>query len=245
MPRGRLPGTTRARGSVASFMKGTNAGQKVQRIAKNTFKKELAKFSEKKFNDTHSTNTALDIDYDASTTIFSLSDMVQSDADVGARDGDKVKPLSIEYNVRLDYNNAALANTAGVQVDYKLGLTIQVVRFIIFRWHPFSGSDAPSVGEIIHYFGEKDAPLSPLVHDGRNQFNVLLDKRITLDWQRPCRVIKGIKGLKNSKMITFKNASSTNGTDKIYAFFVSDAITGGGVYPALRSYAFRLNYYDM
>lgn len=204
--------------------------QKTQ--VKKIVKKSLLNLAEKKFGDTVSA-TATNIDW-AGTTVIPLSDFPQGDADNNSRDGDQILPTSLMYAITVKNNGNGTP-----------GLALNVVRLIIFRWKPFFSDVAPTVAKIMTYTGTSYAAEAPLTHDGRKQFNILVDRRITVDSVvKPYVLLKGFIPLK--KKIQWKAGSTTNVSSGIYMFLMSDADAGGGANtkPTYQHYAVRINYND-
>jgi len=188
--------------------------------------------SEDKYLDVVS-NTAFSVDYNGIAP-FSLSDAAQGVPDT-SRIGDTLLAKRLTWAVFVKYN--------GTSTITDLSLTPNVMRLVIVKWKPFYGDVAPTVSKILTYFGATYAAEAPLSHDGRDQYELISDELITLDGiSKACHLFRGSVAL-NSK-VQFKAGSTTNAAGGFYAFLISDAVAGSGVYPSCRHYAFRLDFTD-
>lgn len=188
----------------------------VKSMVRKVVNKALSKNMEHKYFDYQFASPSVD---DQGITYY-ISDVPQGDTDT-TRDGDKLMPTS------LDLNLAVYA-----------GDTTNVVRFMIVRWH--SNVSTLAAGNVFQYLNSAYAPHTPLHHDGRSQFEVLLDKTIVLNTvSRP--IVKIVKRLILAKKTIKYSAGSTTGSDKILALAVSDSAATS--HPAIAGYS-RLNFTD-
>jgi len=188
--------------------------------------------AERKFFDFVS-NSQQNID-DTGITPVSISSVPQGAADTN-RIGDGLSPVSLEYSLTMKYNN--------VSTITNLATSLNVVRLIIFRWKPFFADVAPTVLKVMHYNLTAYAAMGPLAHDGRDQFDVIVDRRFVLDGlTHAYKIVNG--KLKLSGNIQYKAASTTNQANGFYYLLISDAATGGGVYPSVQAMSTRLDYMD-
>jgi len=192
----------------------------------------LTKIQEVKVSDKGDSGSAASIDWIGFTPV-DLTNIAQGDTDA-TRDGDTIILKSVEWSMLYKYNNSStLGDLKG---------SGNVVRFILFRWHPLSSDVSPTLAKIIQYTAVSYAPHAPLNHDGRDQFDILIDKVIVLDGFSKAFVnFKGLQKL-DSKL-QFK-ASTTDGSGKLYFTCLSDAVSGTGPYPTLESYLIRVSYTD-
>jgi hypothetical protein len=188
--------------------------------------------AERKYFDVVSA-TPFNVD-DTGTVPASISNIAQGTSDT-TRVGDTVNPFSLEYSLMLKYNNTNTTTNLNVSLNF--------LRLIIFRWSPFFTDVAPTVGKILTYFTVGYAASAPLVHDGRNQFELLVDRRAILDGAT--RLYKEMHGTVTlNGPIQYKAGSTTNQSGGIYFLVISDAATGGAVYPSVQYNSFRINYRD-
>jgi len=178
-------------------------------------------------------NAGFNIDYNGGTP-FSLSDVPQGITDTN-RTGDSLLAKRLSWAVFVRYNQ--------ISTITNLSTSSNVVRLVVFRWKPFYSDVAPTVSKVLTYFGTFYAADAPLSHDGRDQFDLIADQTIVLDGQQKiAHQFRGSVTL-NSK-VQYKAASTTNQASGYYAFMISDALAGGGVYPNVLHYAFRLDFQD-
>lgn len=205
-------------------------GTKNKKEVKKIVKKSLLSLAEKKFGDTVSAS-ATNIDW-AGTAIVALTDFAQGDADNNSRDGDQILPTSLQYAITIKYNGSGTPSTA-----------LNVVRVIIFRWKPFFADVAPTVAKIMTYTATGYAAEAPITHDGRKQFNIIVDKLFVTDAVRnPYVLLQGLVPLK--KKVQWKAGSQTNVSSGLYMFCMSDADAGGALFPSRQHFAVRVNYND-
>ena len=185
-----------------------------------------------KFNDelkyADYTTTAQSIDWLGIT--YPLSDIAQGDSDT-TRDGDRILVKNLSWSFYFRYNAQALATSCNV------------VRLIIYSWKPFYGDIAPTGTKILVSTGNLYSACGPYVHDGRNQFTVLVDQHCSLDAAgTPAVLISGSRKLDH--VIQYKAASTTNASGGLYALVISDAVAASGIYVALAHAVVRLNFTD-
>lgn len=216
-----------------AFLKNRQPLKPVQKTqVKKIVKRSIINLGEKKFGDTVSA-TQTTIDW-AGTAIVPLSDFPQGDADNNSRDGDQIYGISLNYALTIKNNGNGTP-----------ALALNVVRLIIFRWKPFFADVAPTVAKIMTYTSTGYAAEGPITHDGRKQFNILVDRRFTVDSvNKPYVLLKG--SCKLSKKVQWKAASTTNCAGGLYMFLISDADSGGGANtkPTREHFAIRINYND-
>jgi len=188
--------------------------------------------SERKFFDFVS-NSQQNID-DTGLTPVSISSIPQGSSDT-TRVGDSLTPTKLEYHLTMKYNN--------VSTITNLATSLNVVRLIIFRWKPFFSDVAPTVLKVMHYNVTSYAAMGPLVHDGRDQFEVLVDRRFVTDGlTNAYKIVNGEVKLNGN--IQYKAGSTTNQSLGLYFLLISDAATGGGVYPSVQSMSTRIEFTD-
>lgn len=225
-----LPGGTRTGRRIKMGKSVSKLGRLKKKSLTKTIKDVIEKQTEAKFADSDVTVSA---PIDWTGTILPLTNVIQNTTDTG-RIGDKIKPLSILWNILIQWNGSVTAGTS-----------INVVRIIIFRWKPFFADVAPTPGKILQLVGQINTPHSPLAHDGRNQFNVIIDKTIVFDVVNSItRVVKGSKKLKGDHFIRYKAASTTNSSNGLYIMYISDAVATVGPFPAVARSIIRINYDD-
>lgn len=180
---------------------------------------------EMKYNDVQASTTS-----DGATgNIVALTDIVQGQADT-QRIGDTIQIKNIEY--RFSWNASDAFNFG---------------RLIMFRWKPFYGSTTPSVTKILQQLGSASTGVySPLTHDQRDQFEVLLDvttKGMTGVYEVPSQMFRGRwTGPKSAKSNTqYLAGSTTNVSNGIYILHCTDSLVV--THPGF-NYYFRVNYQD-
>lgn len=180
-------------------------------------KTEIKKHQEKKYLLTEVAGAAIS----NSGTITGVSEIVPGD-DFNDRDGIEVIPTSLELNV--------------VSV---LGDSTNFVRYILFRWMPNSANLAPTVAQLLE---DTTFPyISPYNMVNRKQFQVLMDRVVTLDAaSQNVHVFRKKMKLANKKIIYDSGAVST-GAGKLYLLQISDS--GAATHPASTWYG-KLNFTD-
>lgn len=159
-----------------------------------------------------------------SGAVYDLSEVPQGDDDV-SRDGDSLYIRSVRVLGRM-------ANAGGA---------VNHIRVIVFQWRDDSTPTASSV-LIPGYLGTVLAPLSLYTHDQRRKYNVMYDKKFTLDTSGKSTVLFDTGYLfPTTKKISFTSGTTT-GNDKLWLLVVSD--TASATYPAL-NYVSRLTFNDM
>lgn len=212
------------------YTKRKRLAPKTRAAVKKVVKKSMMALAEKKYGDTV-TSTAVDLD-STNGLIVALTQFAQGDTDNNNRNGDQILPTSMSYQAAFRFNQQATVGTG-----------VNVLRFIIFRWKPFYGDIAPSLGAVLQYTASKQSPDSPIVHDNRNQLNVLVDRTFTTDGvHNPIVVLKGSLPLK--KKVQYKAGSTTNMAGGLFCLMTSDAVALSAIYPSLLHYCFRVNYND-
>lgn len=156
---------------------------------------------------------------DFSGAAYSISDVTQGDGDT-MRDGDKLLPTSLS-----------------VRYAFQAGDATNAFRFLIIRWK--CSASTLSIGNIFQTLGTTRAPYEPLIHDQRNQFDVLMDRLINLDTYHPQVIIN--KRLKLAKKMINYSAAGTTGSNKLFVVVVSDS--GAAAHPTLNGWT-RLNFTD-
>jgi len=200
--------------------------------AKQMIKSLLVRDVEDKYNDVNA-GAFGSID-DTGLITGSLTDVVQGITDTN-RVGDTILAKRLSWSVFCRYN---ITNTTT-----NLAASMNTFRFLIFAWKPFFADVAPTVTKVMMYNLTSYAAAGPIVHDGRGQFILLHDETFCLDgFSKASKVLKG--SVKLNHVIQFKNASTTNGAGKIFALYMSDAVTGTGPYPAVISSSYRLDFVD-
>jgi hypothetical protein len=166
------------------------------------------------------------VDYNG--VIVALSDVPQGTTDL-TRIGDSLTVKRLRISSLTVYNASVTQSTS-----------INIMRMIVVAWKPFYASVAPTVGTIMTYTGATYAAQSYLTHDGKNQFKVLFDQTVVLDsFHKPTHLFRA--DLKLNHIISYKNASTTNQSNGIYALYISNAASGG---PTLPTTASRIDFQD-
>lgn len=172
--------------------------------------KKIHSSAETKYHD-----TLVNGDVDSVGTLFQqLTTITQNITDV-TRIGDKITLRGLEMRgyVRID-------TTA-------LGDAYNIIRVIIFQWHPTAVSiGAPSAAVILNYIGGTLAqiPVSPYTHDYQDQFTILYDKFMDVSGSDNVRCLRTKKiNLKYAKKTLGFIAASSNASNHIYCLLVSDS----------------------
>lgn len=162
----------------------------------------------------------------ASTTIVDLCAISQGTQDI-QRIGDKIRLRSLDMRVQILCADST-----------------NVVRFIIFQWHPNTTITAtdPQGSQIIADTATYPF-LSNYVHDYQNQFIVVYDKvwgsELTSDSAN--RVMHIRPSLKYVRKQVNYTGATTSGSDKLYLLMVSDS--GSATHPSVKVQA-RIRYDD-
>jgi len=115
-----------------------------------------------------------------------------------------------------------------------VGDTTNIVRMLVYRWHPDTNSDIPQASEI---FTASSDPLSSLIHYKQRRFKVLADKLFTLDTYNPTQIFDF--ELKLKSVVNFTGA--TSGAEHVYVLFLSDS--GAAPHPSV-TMGVDVNWYD-
>lgn len=196
-------------------------------------KRVVRRMDEKKYWDSNLSSSTV-IDWNG--TIASLTNIAQS---AGAstdttRIGDTITPTSLQFNLLVKCGKAATLTDS-----------VNAFRMVIFRWKPAYGSVAPTTLTILQSNGLYYSAHGPFIHDQRQQFEVLYDKKILLDYvNKPYQVINGSIALK--KKIQYVAGSTTNQQGGLYCLWISDADAAGAAptKPVVADFNFRTNFTD-
>jgi len=199
-------------------------GQVIQMI-----KSRIDHETEDKYLDTFS-GTPGAVNYNG-TTPFSLSDVPQGVTDFN-RTGDSILAKQLSFRALVSYNQTSTTTN--------LATSLNVLRLIVFNWKPFYTDVAPTVAKVMTYFGTAYAALGPLTHDGIDQIDVLFDKTIYLNGiDKASDIVKFVIPLNCE--ICYRSGSTTNQSNGIYAFWMSDVASAG---PIVSAFASRLDFTD-
>lgn len=224
---------TRIRTNKSSSIARQEDDERLKREVKVMVKSMISSKKELKYFDVVS-GTNSTIDWNGSTPT-SITDIPQGVSDTN-RIGDGVFPVRLRYSVLFKYNQ--------VNTTTNLANSCSLLRMLIVRWKPFFTDVAPTVAKIMTYTGTFYAVQAPLTNDGIDQFTVLADRRVVLDGISQANVeLTGTIKLKNPS-IDYKAGSTTNQSNGIYVFFISDAQAASGVYPSVATSAFRTQFTD-
>jgi len=191
----------------------------IQKIVRKAIKRNDDTEGELKYFDTVNANTV-----DFSGSVIALTDIPQGDTDL-TRDGDSLLPINLEMRLVTFVADAYNA-----------------FRVIIFRWHPYFGSDAPGPAEILQLTGSSNAVNSPYNHDLRNNFTILYDKtRMMVDDQDNNSLVWQKKLKLKPKQVQYVAASTTNQSMGLYCLMISDS---SQVSDPGSTYYFRVYYHD-
>jgi len=144
------------------------------------------------------------------------------------RIGDKIKPVSIEIKGQI------LANSI---IDRNL------MRIIVFQWHPNSTSPVPVSSDILLYTGSAaNCVISPYQWDTRANFTILHDKTYVLQGNASSNNYLHPFHFKvyPKKAISYI-AGSTAGLNKIYCLVLSDSSAIN--FPSI-AYIYQMRYKD-
>lgn len=199
--------------------KSKTAAKSVRKIVKKMINKEI----ESKHIDASVANTV-----SGPTGLLTDLTLIGQGTGDQTRIGDKLKPVSLEIRGQL------LGNTA---IDRNL------LRMIVFQWHPNSASPVPVSSDILLYTASAaNAVLSPYQWDTRQNFTILSDKTYQLQGSASSDDYHTYFHLKLSpkRVISF-NAGGTTGLNKIYVLCVSDSSAIN--FPSIQ-YIYQLRYKD-
>lgn len=191
---------------------------KMKKAVTKIVKQQISKEIETKFLEV---NNGSSFDYNG--TIYDLSAVTAGTGDSN-RIGDKITPKSLKMNASITP-----------------GDSINVCRFLVFRWHPSSVTDPPTIAKLFGAGpGSGWAPYSHYNHDGRTNFSVLMDRFFYVgDQSKQVQLINKTLRLA-SKPISYI-AGSTNRYNGIYLAIISDS--GAAPNPSM-VITFTLNYDD-
>lgn len=113
-------------------------------------------------------------------------------------------------------------------LDYQIVCSdaTNLVRVVVFQWHPQTNLVAATLTEIFQYFaiGDNREVLSPYVHDYGDQFRVLYDRLYTLDLASAyTKSFKGVISLKRAKKQMAYAAGGSQGSNQLYIAVLSDS----------------------
>lgn len=168
------------------------------------------------------------------TTPEPIAEVAQGDL-VSEREGNQINPAGLTIN----YVPYSAAETAGVDEKYN------IVRTIIFQWHPDNAADAPTLSEILS--STSYAYISPYqCKQGQSKFTILHDSTQTLnqnyaDVEKLGQVTKVFIPGKKMRKMQF-SGTATTGTNMLYLVIVSDSTTSN--HPNV-DYSYNFRFYDM
>lgn len=210
-----------------TFKKSASSSKKY--VTWKSIKKYISKTVEHKYKDTDRASTTVD----ATGNVYCLSVIPQGDTD-SQRNGDSVMPVYLR--VKGSCHGADSSN---------------VMRVILIRWHPDSASVGdPALTDILQstILSTTNAPYAPYIHDKRNQFTVLSDRRYTLmgsvdssKYISSFDIKVNLKRRKLMKKLIYTASDGTTGTDQIYICALSDSTATS--HPAI-AFTSRLSYTD-
>jgi hypothetical protein len=165
--------------------------------------------------------SASPVDYSGS--VWALTQVTAGTTDT-TRIGDKIIPKKLQ-----------------IRINCLQGDVTNDIRIIIFRWKVHTTFASPSIsGTILQNVSTVDAPRSAYYHDFEPAFDVLYDKRFTLNTYDPVKDLDLEFKLPESKPIQMV-AAGTNGINHLYMGIVSDS--GAVVHPTLYYYS-RVDFVD-
>lgn len=131
-----------------------------------------------------------------------------------ARVGNSIRPTRLRMRV-----HASVADNTNM------------LRFIVFRWHPSAASGVPTPSSILEntaptaLLGTTAAPLIPLNWADKSQYTVLYDRAFVLDSQAPQQALLNLElyGKKINTRIHYVDASTTAVLNGIYVCYLSDS----------------------
>jgi len=117
-----------------------------------------------------------------------------------------------------------------------VGAQEAAMRIIVFQWLP---NTVPNVSDILFSSGTSQAPLGSFVQDTRKLFRVMYDSLFGLNQAYETHAIRRVS-LKNLKIPVQFAQTTTAGTNKVYALFIS---SNGSSSPTL-GYSFQIHFDD-
>lgn len=196
------------------MVKSGQVSKSTNKQIRKTVKQVLSKNVEHKFFRVNRLFSALDYN----GFIEDLSYPSQNITDSG-RVGDRIVPKSLHVGVMA-----------------KRGSGTGSFRLIVFRW---KCDTIPAATDILFDVGTQWATTAPYQHDGREKFNILLDKHFAQGAQRNYIWSKTIK---LGQVPVQYQASGTTGTNKIYCLCINDAVLASS--PVQAGINYSLNYTD-
>lgn len=145
--------------------------------------------------------------------------------------------------------NAIRPTRLKMRIHSGIGDNTNMLRFIIFRWHPSAAAGVPTLASVTedvaptNLLGTTGAPLIPLNWPDKSQFTVLYDRSFVLDANAPQQVLLNLElfGKKVNPRIHYVDTSTSAVLNGLYIAFVSDS--GAVAHPTL-TYTLQLEFED-
>jgi len=103
-----------------------------------------------------------------------------------------------------------------------LGDTTQIVRLLVFRWRPDTGSDAPSLSEIVTDTGSNTrSVLAPFLMQNPSRFDILVDRLYSMDAYHQTFVDR--VELPLNFYASYTSNGVNTGQNHIFTFWMSDS----------------------
>lgn len=168
----------------------------------------------------------------ATPTQYAVSAIPQGDTD-STRDGDQVNLRSVEFHV-----DSYLQGTGGTN-DFT-----DIVRVILYRWHPMSTGAAPVPASILQDLSNAESAVSSMTTwDNRKDFTIEYDVRRVLSGNGPSIAKFDFKKVWKAPGLPshFSNGSTTLQTQGLFLMIMSDSLVA--THPLFNMYL-RVTYAD-
>lgn len=142
-----------------------------------------------------------------------------------------ISPIPQGVGERARVGNTVRPKRLKLRVHCGIADNTNMVRMIVFRWHPSAAAGVPTPASILDntaptiHLGTTNAPLMPHNWDDRSMFTVLWDRTFVLDSQAPQQAVLTLDlyGKKMSPRISYVDGSTTAVMNGLYVLYVSDS----------------------
>lgn len=160
-----------------------------------------------------------------------------------------ITPIPQGVGERARVGNSIRPKRLKMRVHSAIADNTNMVRMIIFRWHPSAAAGVPTPASILDdtaptiHLGTTAAPLMPHNWDDRSMYTVLWDRTFVLDSQAPQQAVLTLDlyGKKLGSRISYVDSSTTAVMNGLYVLYVSDS--GVAAHPSL-SFTSELEFED-
>lgn len=118
-----------------------------------------------------------------------------------------------------------------MRIHAGIGDNTNMVRMVVFRWHPSAAAGVPTVYSILEdtaptaFVGTSNAPLMPYNWADKQMYTVLWDRTFVLDAQSPQQAVVNLElyGKKLNPRINYVDASTSAVLNGLYVMYISDS----------------------